>query len=208
MSCWNWFRPGDQRRTTGEPAIIAGLTEAIVVEFGVPRDCVFIAGLSAGGAMAAVMGATYPDLYAAVGVHSGLAHGAANDVLSAYAAMRGETDVGLRPSPSPSSDTTPRVIVFHGTADTTVHPTNAERIVVAAQRAAPTGPFRSERGVTGDGRSYLRTVAARPDGTSGIECWMIQGGGHAWSGGHPSGSFTEPDGPDASAELVRFFLSD
>jgi poly(hydroxyalkanoate) depolymerase family esterase len=207
MSCWNWFRPEDQRRIAGEPAIIAGLTEAIVAEFGVPRDCVFIAGLSAGGAMAAVMGATYPELYAAVGVHSGLAHGTANDLLSAFAAMRGETSVALRPTPSPSSDTTPPVIVFHGTADSTVHPANAERIVAAARCATPTGPLRSERGVTADRRSYLRTVAARPDGTPGIECWMIEGGGHAWSGGHPTGSYTDPDGPDASAEMVRFFLS-
>lgn len=207
MSCWNWFRPGDQRRGAGEPAIIAGLTEGIVAEFGIARDRVFVAGLSAGGAMAAVMGATYPDLYAAVGVHSGLAHCAANDVLSAFAAMRGEADVALRPTSLPSSDTAPRVIVFHGTADTTVHPANAERIVAAAQRVAPTGPLQSERGVSGDRRSYLRAVAARRDGTPGIECWMIQGGGHAWSGGDPSGSYTDPDGPDASAEMVRFFLS-
>jgi poly(hydroxyalkanoate) depolymerase family esterase len=206
MSCWNWFRPGDQRRTAGEPAIIAGLTEAIVAEFGVPRDCVFVAGLSAGGAMAAVMGATYPELYAAVGVHSGLAHGAASDVLSAFAAMRGETSIAMRPMLSPSSDPAPRVIVFHGTADTTVHPANAERIVAAAQRPAPSGPLRSERGTAGNGRGYLRKVAERADGTPGIECWMIQGGGHAWSGGHPSGSYTDPHGPDASAEMVRFFL--
>ena len=209
MSCWNWFRPGDQKRAAGEPAIIAGLTESIVAEFGIPRDSVFIAGLSAGGAMAAVMGATYPELYAAVGVHSGLAHGAADDVVSAFAAMRGETDFALRPARRPPADSsaTPRIIVFHGTADTTVHPANAERIVAAARCAAPTGASRSERGASGEGRSYLRTVTARPDGTPGIECWMIEGGGHAWSGGHPSGSYTDPDGPDASAEMVRFFLS-
>jgi poly(hydroxyalkanoate) depolymerase family esterase len=208
MSCWNWFRPGDQKRAAGEPAIIAGLTESIVAEFGIPRDSVFIAGLSAGGAMAAVMGATYPDLYAAVGVHSGLAHGAADDAVSAFAAMRGETDVARRPArPPPAvSDATPRIIVFHGTADTTVHPANAERIVAAARCAAPTGASRSERGATDARRGYRRTVMARPDGTPGIECWMIEGGGHAWSGGHPSGSYADPDGPDASAEMVRFFL--
>jgi poly(hydroxyalkanoate) depolymerase family esterase len=209
MSCWNWFRPGDQKRAAGEPAIIAGLTESIVTEFGIRRDSVFIAGLSAGGAMAAVMGATYPELYTAVGVHSGLAHGAADDVVSAFAAMRGETDFALRAAPRPpaGSSAAARIIVFHGTADTTVHPANAERIVAAARCAAPTGTSRSERGASGEGRSYLRTVTARPDGKPGIECWMIEGGGHAWSGGDPSGSYTDPDGPDASAEMVRFFLS-
>jgi poly(hydroxyalkanoate) depolymerase family esterase len=208
MSCWNWFRPGDQKRAAGEPAIIAGLTESIVAEFGIPRDSVFIAGLSAGGAMAAVMGATYPELYAAVGVHSGLAHGVADDVVSAFAAMRGETDLTLRPvrRPPAGPNAAPRIIVFHGTADTIVHPANAERIVAAARCAAPTGASRSERGATGEGRGYLRTVAARPDGTPGIECWVIEGGGHAWSGGHPSGSYTDPGGPDASAEMMRFFL--
>jgi poly(hydroxyalkanoate) depolymerase family esterase len=205
MSCWNWFRAGDQKRAAGEPAIIAGLTESIVAEFGIPRDNVFVAGLSAGGAMAAVMGATYPELYAAVGVHSGLAHGAANDVVSAFAAMRGETDLVLR-TPPVSTDTAPRIIVFHGTKDTTVHPANAERIVAAARYAAPTGPSRSERVIDGR-RGYLRTVAARQDGTPHVECWMIEGAGHAWSGGHPSGSYTDPDGPDASAEMVRFFMS-
>ena len=205
MSCWNWFRPGDQKHGAGEPAIIAGLTESIIAEFGIPRDNVFIAGLSAGGAMAAVMGATYPELYAAVGVHSGLVHGAASDVVSAFAAMRGETNVALQAA-SPALGAAPRVIVFHGTADTTVHPANAERIVAAAQRAAPMGTSRSERGTDGEGRGYLRKVIAQPDGTPGIECWMIEGGGHAWSGGHPSGSYTDPHGPEASAEMVRFFL--
>jgi len=209
MSCWNWFRPGDQMRAAGEPAIIAGLTASIVAEFGIPHDSVFIAGLSAGGAMAAVMGATYPERYAAVGVHSGLAHGAASDVVSAFAAMRGETDLALRPARCQRAghDSAPRMIVFHGTGDTTVHPSNAERIVASARSTGPIGEPRSERGTTGGGRGYLRTVAERPDGRPGVECWMIEGAGHAWSGGHPSGSYTDPGGPDASAEMVRFFLS-
>ena len=132
MSCWNWFRPSDQMRDVGEPAIIAGLTESLRAEYGIASDRVFIAGLSAGGAMAAVMGETYPELYGAVGVHSGLAYGSANDVMSAFTAMRGQAEIGQRQlRPLAGSEATPRMIVFHGTADTTVHPSNAERIVAS-----------------------------------------------------------------------------
>ena len=94
MSCWNWFRPGDQMRDTGEPAIIAGLTESLRDEYAIPKERVFVAGLSAGGAMAAIMGETYPELFGAIGVHSGLAYGSANDVMSAFTAMRGQPGIG------------------------------------------------------------------------------------------------------------------
>jgi poly(hydroxyalkanoate) depolymerase family esterase len=210
MSCWNWFRPGDQMRDTGEPAIIAGLTESVRVQYAIPNGRVFVAGLSAGGAMAAIMGETYPELYEAIGVHSGLAYGSANDVMSAFTVMRGQVGIELPPSNkhgAAGTESHPRMIVFHGSADTTVHPANAERIVAAARCAAPMGASRTERGATGEGRGYRRTVETRPDGTAGIECWMIEGGGHAWSGGHPSGSYVDPDGPDASAVMVRFFLN-
>ena len=206
MSCWNWFRPGDQMRDAGEPAIIAGLTESLRDEYGIARDRVFVAGLSAGGAMAAIMGETYPELYRAVGVHSGLACGSANDVMSAFTAMRGQVGIEPRPSRHGSArpETAPRVIVFHGKADTTVHPSNAARIV--AGRGGRRGMIRSEHGPSGETRAYSRLVAERDDGTHAIECWMIDGAEHAWSGGHPSGSYTDPRGPDASAAMVRFFL--
>ncbi len=198
MSCWNWFRPEDQRRDAGEPAIIADLTKTIRAEFDVPHDRVFVAGLSAGGAMAAIMAETYPELYAGVGIHSGLAYGAANDVMSAFSAMRGQ---GAIPSRRPQGRPSPRVIVFHGSADSTVHPSNADRIIngmglgdvkTARHHNASTDGKRSYTTLKGEGGSF--------------ECWIIEGAEHAWAGGSTAGSYTDPQGPDASAAMVRFFL--
>ena len=207
MSCWNWFRPSDQIRDTGEPAIIAGLTQSLRDEYAIPNDRVFVAGLSAGGAMAAIMGETYPELYAAVGVHSGLAYGSANDVMSAFTAMRGQ--VGIEQPSSRSGggrEAGPRVIVFHGSADTTVHPSNAGRII-AGHGGSLERTSQTEHGPSGETRAYSRLVAEREDGTHGTECWMIDGAQHAWSGGHPSGSYTDPRGPNASEAMVDFFLN-
>lgn len=207
MSCWNWFRPGDQMRDAGEPAIIAGLTRSIRDEFAIRHDRVFVAGLSAGGAMAAIMGETYPELYAGIGIHSGLAYGSANDVVSAFSAMRGQSSV--EPRRRVSSEAAPRVIVFHGSADTTVHPTNADRIVASQgnQDVAPGRTSRSEQPSTGDTRGYSKVVTAREDGTRALECWIIDGAQHAWSGGSPIGTYTDPQGPNASAAMVDFFLN-
>lgn len=189
-SCWNWFDPLHQKRGGGEPEILAGIARDLAAEYGLSHDTVFVAGLSAGGAMAAVLGAAYPDLFAAVGVHSGLPAGAANDVVSAFSAMRG----GAAPVPRPAPKH--RTIVFHGSADTTVHPANAAQIAVAA------GPVTARiEGRSAGGRRYTRSIHG-----SGMESWLIEGAGHAWSGGQAAGSFTDPLGPDASAEMVRFFL--
>ena len=206
-SCWNWFNPADQRRDAGEPAILAGLARAVAAEFDIAPGRIFAAGLSAGGAMTAVLGATHPDLFAAIGVHSGLPAGAANDVVSAFAAMRGDVRTAPEPIPTTGSGPGPRTIIFHGTADRTVHAGNAERLAAAAKARAPSGPLRSERGTAGSGRAYARTVIEDPQGTAAVELWMIEGAGHAWAGGHQSGSYTDPSGPDASGEMVRFFLS-
>jgi poly(hydroxyalkanoate) depolymerase family esterase len=206
MACWNWFRPGDQVRGAGEPAIIAGLTESLRDEFGVPRDRVFVAGLSAGGAMAAIMAETYPDLYAAAGIHSGLAYGSANDVMSAFSAMQGQAAVQRRPGrAADTGEGAPRVIVFHGSGDATVHPSNVDRII-AGLRDAAVRVERSQHPAVGAGRAHTRTVARRIDGAAAYETWMVDGAPHAWFGGDPSGSYTDPKGPDASAEMVRFFL--
>jgi poly(hydroxyalkanoate) depolymerase family esterase len=207
-SCWNWFRPADQMRDAGEPSIIAGITAVIMSEFGLVRDRVFVAGLSAGGAMAAVMGETWPDLYAAVGVHSGLAFGSANDVMSAFSAMRGDLGLPSRTKPrAAAGGASPvRTIVFHGGADRTVHPSNADRIVTAASLTGAEGAVRKEAGCAAGGRTYTKTIVADREGLTAVEYWLVDGAGHAWSGGHAGGSYTDPQGPDASSEMVRFFL--
>lgn len=201
QGCWNWFRPQDQRAEAGEAALLAALVEAVAAEFAVPQGGIFAAGLSAGGAMAATLAAVHPTLFAAVGVHSGLPHGAAHDVPSAFAAMRGQ---GGRTKAG--GDGSVRMIIFHGTADATVHPSNAEKLVSAAGPALR-GASRRENGKSAGGRSYSCTVVEGGDGTPLIESWRIEGAAHAWSGGRPDGSYTDPAGPDASAEMVRFFLN-
>ncbi|WP_291296771.1 PHB depolymerase family esterase [Elioraea sp.] len=203
--CWNWFRSGDQQRDRGEPALIAGVTRQVTRAHAVDPARIYIAGLSAGGAASAVMGMAYPDLYAAVGVHSGLACGAAHDVMSAFAAMRGSAPAG---DPRRSGGTARRLvptIVFHGDADPTVHEQNG--LAVMEQAAAGIElTATTHRGQVPGGRAYTRTVHARMDGTAVIERWAVHDGGHAWSGGDAAGSFTDPQGPDASREMLRFFL--
>ncbi len=202
-ACWNWFDLANQRRDEGEPAIIAGLTRAVMAEFAVDPARVYVAGLSAGGAMAATLGATYPELYAAAGVHSGLPHGAAADLPSAFAAMHG----GAKPATGARrAKGRVRTIVFHGANDTTVHPSNAEAILadVRAGLAEPAQELLQD-GVAG-GRAYTRTIVADAHGVPHAESWAIKGLGHAWSGGSPEGSFTDAKGPDASREMLRFFL--
>jgi poly(hydroxyalkanoate) depolymerase family esterase len=207
QSCWNWFDQRHQAREGGEPAIIAGITREIVAEFGIDASRVFAAGLSAGGAMAAVMGVTYPELFTAIGVHSGLAYGAASDIPGAFAAMRGDAGGPLSAAQGPArAGKGVRTIIFHGDQDQTVHPSNAERIARAA--TGEVGPIRTqtERGRSPAGRGFTRTIARDANGRPMLEDWRIHGGGHAWSGGDAGGSYTDPQGPDASREMVRFFL--
>ena len=205
-NCWNWFNPADQFRDAGEPMILAGITQQLTREFGLDRSRVFVAGLSAGGAMAAVLGETYSDLFAAVGVHSGLPYQAAQDVMSAFAAMKGEARPASARRAKPRHAV--RTIVFHGDQDRTVHPANADRVADAALAAVETsGPRRDTQG-DARGRRFAASVFAGEDGVPAVELWRIEGAGHAWSGGNPRGSFTDAQGPDASAEMVRFFLAD
>ncbi|HEY2135772.1 MAG TPA: PHB depolymerase family esterase [Xanthobacteraceae bacterium] len=198
--CWNWFNASDQQRDGGEPSLIAGITRQIMADFAVDPARVYVAGLSAGGATAAIMGATYPDLYAAIGVHSGLACGAARDVQSAFVAMRqgGPVVVAGATRPLPT-------IVFHGDRDQTVSPVNSDQ-VIAQSKAAANLEHNVERGRSAGGIDYTRTVQSDARGRPVLEQWVLHGAGHAWSGGSAAGSFTDPRGPDASREMLRFFL--
>jgi poly(hydroxyalkanoate) depolymerase family esterase len=200
--CWNWFNEGDQGRNLGEPLLIAEITRQIMREYTVDQERVYVAGMSAGGAAAAIMGATYPDLYAAVGIHSGLACGAARDVPSAFAAMRQgapATDRLVRNEPVVPT------IVFHGDRDTTVSPINADQVSEQAS-GGPGQLTRLSEGKTPAGIAFTCTTRYDANDRCIGEQWVLQGIGHAWSGGSGDGSFTDPRGPDASAEFVRFFL--
>jgi poly(3-hydroxybutyrate) depolymerase len=172
-------------------------------DFPVETGRVYVAGLSAGGAAAAILGATYPDLYAAIGVHSGLACGAARDMPSAFAAMRqgGGAAAGSRHGGGASVPT----IVFHGDGDKTVHPVNGDQIIAQAN-GATTLETTVVRGKAPGGMSFIRTIHTDDTGLSVLEQWVLQGAGHAWSGGSAAGTYTEPRGPDASREMIRFFL--
>ncbi|MGQ7847094.1 extracellular catalytic domain type 1 short-chain-length polyhydroxyalkanoate depolymerase [Granulosicoccus sp. 3-233] len=205
QSCWNWFSRADQQRDRGEPAILAGMTRKVMAEHGVLPQHTFVAGLSAGAAMAVILGETYPDVFAAVGAHSGLPFGAARDVPSAFAAMAGN---GTDTAGNVPGARRPRVptIVFHGAADTTVHPSNGDRIARQAVCGESQQSVMRELRGSVSGRAYTRQLSSGVDGSCELEYWMVDGLGHAWSGGQPGGSYTDGKGPDASAEMVRFFF--
>jgi poly(hydroxyalkanoate) depolymerase family esterase len=200
--CWNWFRTSDQQRGGGEPSLIAGITRQIMRDYSIDPKRVYVGGLSAGGAAAAIMGATHADLYAAVGIHSGLACGAASDLPSAFVAMRQGSESKAIVDGRPPVPT----IVFHGDRDTTVHPNNAERILQQPAKAMK-ATTKVVRGRVPDGHAYTCTILTDAGGRAISEHWNIHGAGHAWSGGSPAGSYTDSRGPDATREMLRFFLA-
>lgn len=210
MGCWNWFQEADQQRGRGEPSIIADMTRKVIADHGIDPKRVYVAGLSAGGAMAAIMATTYPELFAAAGIHSGLPHAAANDLVSALRAMK------QGPSNASSSARANRVvvptIVFHGDRDTTVHPCNGDEVIAQARfsssqeaMASNSGQVHIERGQVPGGHSFSRKIHRDDAGVCDAEHWVVHGAGHAWSGGSRQGSYTDPRGPDASKEMLRFF---
>jgi poly(hydroxyalkanoate) depolymerase family esterase len=199
--CWNWFKHNHQSRGRGEAALLANMTLAVIKDKGIDARRVYIAGLSAGGAMAAIVATAYPEIFAAAGVHSGLAVGAAGNVAEALAAMRsGAADTKLA-----SSISAVPTIVFHGDQDRTVHPRNGQQMseqVIAALHAGSENSV--EQGMSSNGQAFTRTRHLKND-ISFVESWVLHGAGHAWSGGNAKGSYTDPSGPDASAEMLRFF---
>ena len=218
-NCWNWFNVSDQARDRGEPSLIAGITREVASSYRVDERRIFVAGLSAGAAMAVILGATYPDLFAAVGAHSGLPYGAADDVPSAFAAMRGSSGPifsgrGLKSRTSTPRDAptrAPPTIVFHGDHDTTVNADNGSKIVAQAIALGreQTGCLKKsvQAQVSANGRECTITIYRDSMMRPCIEQWVLHGAGHAWSGGCSNGSYIDERGPDASAEMVRFFLA-
>ena len=196
--CWNWFKHNHQGRERGEPTILAGMTREVMKQYNIDPQQVYVAGLSAGGAMAAILGDAYPDLFAAVGVHSGLATGSAINVQQAMSVMK---EGGGAAAPSGH---TPPTIVFHGDQDATVHPANGEQVLAAS---AGTLTPEVEQARSPNGRDYTRRIYRDAGGAVKAEHWAVHGGGHAWSGGSTRGSYTDASGPDATQEMLRFFFA-
>lgn len=212
LGCWNWFNPRHQHRGRGEPSLIAGITKAVIDQYNIDKARVYVAGLSAGGAATAVLAATYPDLYTAAGIHSGLARGAARNVPSAVTAMRSgrgtTSDLPLLTTGPDGARRFVPAITFHGDKDETVHPGNAGHVLKQLQPGGGTLlRYTTKQGRARSGHRYTQDLYLDHRGTSVLEAWTIHGSGHAWSGGHAAGSFTDPKGPNASREMLRFFLT-
>jgi poly(hydroxyalkanoate) depolymerase family esterase len=209
--CWNCYEQAHHKRDEGEAAIIAGLTQSIIEQYGAVRACVSIAGLSSGGAMAVIMGRSYPDLFKEVGCHSGLAHRSATDTISAMSAMRGSSE--LSSARQAVSEASTPIIVFNGDVDSTVHQKNSAHVVrqsIECYQAQPPGEAGGmamlEETGEASGRCFTRHIHRTMTGGVVAENWIIHGTGHAWSGGNASGTYTDPRGPDASREMLRFFM--
>ena len=214
--CWNWFKHNHQRRGKGEPALIASMTQAVMKEHDIDPRRVFIAGLSAGGAMAAIVADAYPEIFAAAGVHSGLPNGAASSVVEALSVMSSgqsangrQTMQTMQPTQQPQLSQPKRIvhtIVFHGDQDRTVHPRNGEQVIASVLGGANVKP-RVTQGISANGRRYTSATHHGEAGEVLAEHWLVHGAGHAWSGGHAKGSYTDAKGPDATAEMLRFFFA-
>lgn len=216
QKCWNWYDPAHQNRGAGEPALIAGITRQIMTEHRVDARRVYLAGVSAGGAMAVLTAVGYPELYAALASHSGTEFRAASGVAGALAAMqtggpdpRQQGEAAFR-AMGEQARRVP-LIVFHGAADPVVRPVNAEQTVAQWRRTldlagAELRPADAVAPDSAGGRAVRRAVYRDVAGAELLESWLVDGLGHAWSGGSPDGSYTDPAGPDASWEIVRFFL--
>ncbi|MEA4815040.1 MAG: PHB depolymerase family esterase, partial [Oscillospiraceae bacterium] len=223
--CWNWFLTADQTRGSGEAAIIAGITTQVMSQYSIDESRVYVSGLGAGGAMAVIMGATYPDLYSGIGVAEGLEYKAATSTYSAYLSM-----ISGGPSPATQgqlaynamgnyADVIP-VIVFQGSADTTVYPVNGNQVIsqwAKTNDLADDGTANNsiddtaDTTITGtvnvpDGKSYTQYIYEDGNGNTVMEKYIVNGMGYAWSGGSADGVKTDPTGPDMTNILCDFFL--
>lgn len=211
--CWNWFRPVDQQAGSGEPAIIAGIVKQVIDQYPIDARRIYVAGLSAGGAMAAIMGHEYPELFAAMGVHSGLPVGAAHNVTSALALMKtAQSQFAPSVAAAPLVARAVPLIVLHGGADRTVNPANADWLVRSAAETyrlikpeAPLQMYTQTVQASDGSRAYSRSRHTTGAGLSTIEQWQIEGAGHAWSGGDAHGSYADARGPDATQAMLDFF---
>jgi poly(hydroxyalkanoate) depolymerase family esterase len=220
--CWNWFEPAHQARAAGEPAILAAIVGAVTSRHNVKANHVYTAGISAGGAMAVILGATYPDLFAAIGVHSGIEYKGGTSLASGLAAMSlGGPDPDAQgvlafQAMGPFSRPLP-VIAFHGSLDLTVAPVNGEQVIAQwaqtddlADDGRDNGSVDSvadvaTAGQVEGGHAFSRRTYNDSSARALLELWMVDGMRHAWSGGSPDGSYTDAQGPDASREIWRFF---
>ncbi|NRF70445.1 PHB depolymerase family esterase [Aquincola sp. S2] len=207
-NCWNWFESAQQTRAGVEPSLIAGMVGEIAGSHAVKQGQVYVAGLSAGAAMAVILGRAYPEIFTAVAAHSGLPVGAAHDLPSAFAAMQGRA-AAARPARNEAPCV--RTIVFHGDSDATVTQANGASIVRQSVAAFEQDGRALKRVVRSEaaagGRRCTTTEFRDPAGQAMVEEWVVHGGSHAWFGGSGQGSYTDPTGPDASAQIVRFFLA-
>lgn len=208
LGCWNWYDARHQFADHGEPSMIAGMTRQVMSDHGVDPTRVYVAGMSAGGTMAVILGQAYPELYAAVGVHSGVPSGVAHDLMSALSAMnngpaqyRGDA-AAREPAEGPPLAT----IVFHGDCDGTVHLSNGEALHAQGRCGTACAAAAREPIPMPGGRAVTRVTRARSSGLPDAELWIVHGAGHAWAGGSPKGSYTDEKGPDASREMLRFFM--
>ncbi|MDF2068426.1 PHB depolymerase family esterase [Bacillus sp. Cr_A10] len=222
--CWNWFETSHQNRGSGEPSVIAGMVQSIKSNYSIQNDQVFVAGLSAGAAMSVIMGATYPDVFSGIGVGAGLEYKAATSMTEAFTAMssggsspvqRGRdayNAMGSRAKPL-------KVIVFHGTSDYTVNKINGDQVIsqwAVTNSLAATGAEgwlddqadNTQNLQVPSGKSYTVYDYKAQDEKIWMKKVNIQNMGHAWSGGSSQGSYTDPQGPDASRIMWEFFQSD
>lgn len=209
LKCWNWFDPSHQVRDKGEPLLIATITRQVMSDYHVDSARVYIAGVSAGGAMALTAAYAYPELFAAAGIHSGIAYGAATSVANALTVMHsGAPEPSTLPAAVANGMGSPRflpMIVFQGKADKSVNFVNADQIV--AQLSAMFSPPLTKRTeMSGEANGYHYTRRMLGGAIPMIEQWIVEELGHAWSGGSRDGTYTDPNGPDAGAEMIRFFF--